>query len=157
MKVDESVLAAPLVRVPGGAATENQQRRGQESCRLLRSRRQVLGEVTACGRCLSASEVPLLRHAVGLSPTRISNVATLAARLVAWQIYWINGTLTSSNYAAKVYSAVYRLLGMGDESAVIVIHAEKPITGDPDAPLEAFMQANFAAIDALLQQVSASR
>jgi exosortase A len=78
-------------------------------------------------------------------------------RLVVWQIYWINGTLTSSNYAAKVYSAVYRLLGLGDESAVIVIHAQKPITGDPDAPLEAFMQANFAAIDALLQQVSASR
>ena len=83
MKVDESVLAAPLVRVPGGAATENQQRRGQESCRLLRSRRQVLGEVTACGRCLSASEVSLLRHAVGVAGRQGDAVRPRAPRAAA--------------------------------------------------------------------------
>ena len=80
-----------------------------------------------------------------------------ADRLMVWQIYWINGTLTSSDYAAKVYSAVYRLLGKGDDSAVIVVYTEKPRTGAVDASLEAFMTANYSAIDALLQQAKASR
>ena len=76
---------------------------------------------------------------------------------MVWQIYWINGTLTSSDYAAKVYSAVNRLLGKGDDSAVIVVYAEKPRTGAADASLEAFIAANYSAIDALLQQAKASR
>ena len=67
MKVDESVLAAPLVRAAGGVAAEKQQRRGQESCRPLRSRRQVLGEVAARGRRMSACAVPDLRGTIAVA------------------------------------------------------------------------------------------
>ena len=73
-------------------------------------------------------------------------------RLAVWQIYWINGTLTSSDHAAKVYSAVYRLLGRGDDSAVIVVYADQSQIGQPDQVLEAFMADNYAAIDALLRR-----
>ena len=78
-------------------------------------------------------------------------------RLMAWQIYWISGRLTSNDYAAKVYSALYRLLGRGDDSAVIVVYAPKAASGAADASLESFMAANYGAIDALLRQAMATR
>lgn len=78
-------------------------------------------------------------------------------QLTVWQIYWINGTLTSNDYVAKVYSAVYRLIGRGDDSAVIVVYAPRSVTGSTNASLESFMTLNFGAIDALLRQTKASR
>jgi EpsI family protein len=71
-------------------------------------------------------------------------------RLTVWQIYWINGTLTSSDYLAKVYSAVQRLTGRGDNSAAIVIYTPKEQAGGGDAVLEAFLAANYGSINALL-------
>ena len=79
-----------------------------------------------------------------------------ASRLMVWQIYWINGTLTSSDHIAKVYSAIYRLLGRGDDSAVIVVYADKLQTGPSDVALESFLAANYGAINALLRQSKAS-
>ena len=78
-------------------------------------------------------------------------------RLVVWQIYWINGTLTASDYLAKVYSAAYRLMGRGDDSAVIMVYSAKGPTGGADATLDVFMTANYGAIDALLRQARASK
>ena len=78
-------------------------------------------------------------------------------RLVVWQIYWINGTLTANDYLAKIYGAVYRLLGRGDESAVIVMYVEKDQPGGADAALASFVQANYGAIDALLRQAADSK
>lgn len=74
-------------------------------------------------------------------------------RLVAWQIYWVNGTLTASDYLAKVYSAVYRLLGRGDDSAVIVIYTPREpgsAAGAPEATLQRFLDANFDQINQIL-------
>ena len=71
-------------------------------------------------------------------------------RLTVWQIYWINGTLTSSDYLAKVYSAVQRLTGRGDNSAAIVVYTSKEQAGGGDAVLESFLAANYDAINALL-------
>ena len=85
-------------------------------------------------------------------------LASLAAdsRLVVWQIYWINGTMTTSDYLAKVYSAFYRLTGRGDESAAIIVYTPKKLTGSTDAVLESFLNANGGAIDALLQKARQS-
>ena len=44
-------------------------------------------------------------------------------RLTVWQIYWIDGRLTSSDFAAKLYAAQSRLTGRGDDSAVIILFA----------------------------------
>ncbi|MBA3058110.1 MAG: exosortase A [Gammaproteobacteria bacterium] len=71
-------------------------------------------------------------------------------RLMVWQIYWINGTLTASDYLAKAYSAFYRLTGRGDDSAVIVIYAPKERAGDAAPLLESFLTANYPSINALL-------
>ena len=77
-------------------------------------------------------------------------------RLVVWQIYWINGTLTSSDYLAKAYSAAYRLMGRGDDSAVIILYAAKDLDGGADATLGAFLAANYGAIDAALRLAKGS-
>jgi exosortase A len=72
-------------------------------------------------------------------------------RLTVWQIYWINGTLTSSDILAKAYTALYSLMGRGDDSAVIIVYAPKRASGQAEATLTAFMQANASVIDALLR------
>jgi len=83
--------------------------------------------------------------------------ASESERLIVWQIYWINGNLTTSDYMAKVYSALYRLAGQGDDSAVVIVYAEKARTGAADVALESFMKANYGSIDALLRQTKATR
>lgn len=72
------------------------------------------------------------------------------SRLVVWQIYWINGTLTSSEYLAKAYGAFYRLMGRGDDSAVVIVYTPSDQAGGAEAVLESFFSANYAAIDELL-------
>ncbi len=79
------------------------------------------------------------------------------ARLLVWQIYWINGTLTTSDYLAKVYSAFYRLTGQGDDSAVIVVYTPKDGADNPEALLESFMSTNYPAINEVLQKTRASK
>lgn len=72
-------------------------------------------------------------------------------RLLVWQIYWINGRLTSNDYLAKVYSAFYRLTGRGDESAVLVLYTQKgDQASSAEALLESFVSDNYVAINALL-------
>lgn len=44
-------------------------------------------------------------------------------RLVVWQWYWINGRLTTSDARAKLYTALSRLTGRGDDSAVVMLYA----------------------------------
>ena len=78
-------------------------------------------------------------------------------RLVAWQIYWIDGTLTANDYLAKAYSALYRLVGRGDHSAVIILYSAKDQPGGANATLESFLSANYAAIDELLRQAKGSQ
>lgn len=76
-----------------------------------------------------------------------------AVRLLAWQVYWVNGRLVAGDAMAKVQGALSRLLGRGDDSAVVVVYT--PIgeagTRAQDA-LAAFVQANGQAIEASLQQ-----
>ena len=75
-------------------------------------------------------------------------------RLVAWQLYWVNGTLTSSDALAKAYAALFSLLGRGDDSAVIVVYALKGDAGQGDAALDAFLQDNIATLSAILRTAS---
>lgn len=74
------------------------------------------------------------------------------ARLTVWQVYWVNGTLTASDILAKAYGALYRLLGCGDDSAVIILYTPKEQGNAGQARLESFLQANGAGIVRLLEQ-----
>ncbi|MBK1679284.1 exosortase A [Rhodocyclus tenuis] len=68
---------------------------------------------------------------------------TPETRLIVWQWYWINGQLTSSDLAAKLYTAFSRLLGKGDDSAVVMLYAPKE---SADEALPAFARDAGAGI-----------
>jgi EpsI family protein len=131
--------------------------RNQDYTRKLVSSRNVLvrsgdplwSRVSPGSRVASAGTQMVSYRAATL---RQAGGSDAGPRLSVWQIYWINGTLTSSDHAAKVYSAIYRLLGRGDDSAVIVVYAEQSQNGRSDAALESFMAVNYGAIDALLRR-----
>ncbi len=80
-----------------------------------------------------------------------------ATRLRVWQLYWVNGRYTIDDRAAKAYLALNRLLGRGDDGAVLIFHAVEPPTGSADALLEAYLRDNVDAIDAELQKVRDGR
>ena len=71
------------------------------------------------------------------------------SRMVVWQWYWINGHLTASDHLAKVYTAISRLTGQGDDSAVVFIYAPKE---QGDAALSAFVENAAQAIQLALAQ-----
>ena len=78
-------------------------------------------------------------------------------RWLVWQVYWIDGHLTASEYLAKVYIAWSRLRGRGDDSAVIILYT--PIER-PDAGLTTltdFARAAGPGIDAALRRAGARR
>lgn len=77
-------------------------------------------------------------------------------RLLVWQVYWINGHLTANDYAAKVHTALSRLLGQGDDSAVIVFYAPFAPPNGEEA-LAAFAEANLARIAAVLTATKEGR
>ena len=62
-------------------------------------------------------------------------------RVLVWHWYWINGYLTASDVRAKVYSALMRLAGRGDDSAAIFIFAPKAEGEGGEAALEHFAKS----------------
>jgi len=78
-------------------------------------------------------------------------------RLVAWQWYWVNGHLTASDFQAKAYTALSRLSGQGDDSAVIVVYAPKEQAAGGDAALEAFVRAAVPKIELALSRTKENR
>jgi EpsI family protein len=97
---------------------------------------------------------------IGSSSRRVAT-ATLRGpaerRLLAWQWYWIGGTITSSDILAKARIAWQRLTGRGDDSAAIVIDASIRDGEPADATLQAFARDAWPAIDAALKQAQAQR
>lgn len=50
--------------------------------------------------------------------------------LIIWQWYWVNGKLVASEAEAKLQTALSRLRGAGDDSAVIMIYAPSDSAAD---------------------------
>lgn len=71
------------------------------------------------------------------------------SRWTAWRFYWVDGKLTASDPLAKLYGALGRLAGKGDDGADVVLYA--PREGG-DARLESFLQTHAEQLRALLEQ-----
>lgn len=102
------------------------------------------------------------RHAITLNQQPVSiRVGELrganGAALVVWQWYWINGRLTASDVLAKAYTAISRLRGKGDDSAVIIVYARKDVPGGSGAALDAFTRDHAAGIEMALRQTREQR
>jgi EpsI family protein len=72
--------------------------------------------------------------------------------LRAWKWYWIGGTVTANDAMAKAAIAWSKLIGRGDDSAVVAIY-----TGDGEAAqstLQAFVRDAWPSISAMLRNAS---
>ena len=111
---------------------------------------------TSGSRAITLAGAPTSVRTLELRGNGLSDTLR-GGRLIVWQIYWINGTLTTSDYLAKAYSALYRLIGRGDDSAVIVVYTPKDGVDNPEALLESFMSTNYSTINEMLSKTRASK
>lgn len=95
------------------------------------------------------------RQAVVVSRAELRSVDAL--RLVVWQWYWVDGHLTASDYQAKVYTALSRLAGRGDDSAVIIVYAPTEPAGGGEAAVRDFVSAAWPEIENLLRRTRNAR
>jgi len=83
--------------------------------------------------------------------------STAGDRLVVWRWYWIDGRVTGSDVFAKAYVALTRLLGRGDDAAIVAVYAPSGTNGTADEALAQFVREMGPAISAELQRVRESR
>lgn len=121
---------------------------------LVRSENKTWALVSGGATTLVADGQNLILRTAELSGSAVGTVQD-GSRLRVWQIYWINGRPLSSDWQAKIYGAVLRLLGRGDDAAVLVIYADKAGVGKGDEPLAEFMRGNWSTVDAWLQKTRA--
>lgn len=91
---------------------------------------------------------------VGVKGIRMRNLeGPDAPRLLAWQFYWVNGHLTSSDMRVKLYTALSRLQGRGDDSAAVTVYTLSPAENADAASqtLQQFLRENWPAIEQRLQ------
>jgi len=69
----------------------------------------------------------------------------------------VNGTLTASNAQAKLQGALQRLLGRGDDAAVVILYTAKGTGEEGTQRLQAFVQANGPSIMKLLETTQGTR
>jgi exosortase A len=75
--------------------------------------------------------------------------------VVAWQWYWIDGAITSSNAMAKARTAWERLTGRGDDGAAIVVYA--PMGSGGEQALARFVHDAWPGIATMLEAARSSR
>jgi len=78
--------------------------------------------------------------------------ASSPRRLLVWHLYWVNGRMTRSAHEAKAFGALYRLLGRGDDGALLAFYVEKDAAAGAQAALESFVRENLSLIEAQLRQ-----
>ena len=119
----------------------------------------LLAEVAAGGtRVPTAAGEQAFRTAVLRGSSDAS--AAAAPRLRVWQLYWVGGELTTSDARAKLWLAYNRLLGRGDDGAVVLIHtplSQGDAVAKADALLGAFVSSHFGSLRAALDAARASR
>ncbi len=89
----------------------------------------------------------------GQGLSQISGGGSTAPRLRVWQTYWINGKPFTRDWQAKLYGAWQRLMGQGDDAAVVIVYADKVAAGADDALLREFLHKHWGALDAALRGV----
>ena len=117
---------------------------------LVKSNEHSWANVTSDSRQISFADRPL-------SVKRAQLRGSGGERLIAWQWYWINGRLTASDHWAKGYTALSRLYGKGDDSAVVVVYARDDFPGGAEAVLDSFLHDAAPVIDTALRKTRDAR
>ena len=123
---------------------------------LVRSKDPQWAQVERGAHGIEVAGKPMSLRTAQLRTATLSGSAE-GERLTVWQVYWVNGTWTASDMLAKAWGALYRLMGRGDDSAVVILYTAKGPADEGAATLNAFMQANFSALEALLLKTREQR
>jgi EpsI family protein len=85
---------------------------------------------------------------------RLENLgASTEQNLLVWQLYWVDGAWTASDFKAKLYGARQRLLGRGDDGAIVLLYAARGDQGQGRATLEKFLGREIPALTQWLGHV----
>lgn len=108
---------------------------------------------TEAGLRPAAGDLPALRTTSLRRGGVLENAP--AARLRVWRLYWVGGRWATSDTRVKLWQAVDRLAGRGDDGAVVLIATVA--TEDADAVLEKFSRAALPSIGPSLAAVRDTR
>ena len=123
---------------------------------LVNSQSKHWSRVEQSARTLALADTALPLRSAVLVPGPASGEA-VGSRLVAWQLYWINGRVLSSDWQAKLLGAVYKLIGAGDDAAVLVFYTDKGDASQGEQRLAKYLQDNWLALDLALQKTRAEQ
>lgn len=73
-------------------------------------------------------------------------------KITTWRWYWVEGFLTSDDYLATAYLSLMRLLGKGDDSAVIIAYQLGDRSDQTAADLAPFLTSLTPALEQSLQR-----
>ena len=100
-------------------------------------------------------EVILDGMPLGVRTAELLRTDAAGQRLVVWQWYWIDGKLTASDIEAKLLTAIARLRGRGDDSAVIILYAPHQESATDSLP--AFAMQVIGPINQMLDATREAR
>ncbi|MFZ4289634.1 exosortase A [Variovorax sp. HJSM1_2] len=107
-----------------------------------------------------ATKLRLINSSVDIKSTTLRHVNGVLGgggmQMAVWQYYWIGGHVTDNDYIAKIYMGLSKLLGYGDDAAVVVLHVIREPGVDSDAVMTKFLQDNYSQIDELLHAARGS-
>ncbi len=75
----------------------------------------------------------------------VTELRSARDQIVVFKWYWVDGHITASDYMAKVYLALAKLSGHGDDSALITIFTPKTIAGEPGTEVLSGFAADMGA------------
>jgi len=73
-------------------------------------------------------------------------------RFVAVKLYWVNGMWTGSEYVAKLYPALSRMRGDGDDGAVVIVYAQMNAAVPANEAIDTFLADAGSVIGRTLEQ-----
>ena len=76
-----------------------------------------------------------------------------ARRLIVWRSYWIDDQWVVNPVEAKWLTLRQRLLGRGDDGAMLILYADASTQGGADAALQSFVKDNLPLIEHQLRRV----
>ncbi|MEW6513496.1 MAG: exosortase A [Pseudomonadota bacterium] len=84
----------------------------------------------------------------------LSSIGAEPDRYRVWHWYWIGGRIVTSDHLGKLWLALSRLSGQGDESAAVFVYALK---SEGDTVLADYLTSAGAGINSLLEQTAGQR
>jgi exosortase A len=87
----------------------------------------------------------------GTLRSNLSGIGAESDRYQVWHWYWIGGRIVTNDHLGKLWLALSRLGGQGDESAAVFVYAHER---DGDTLLAEYLSSAGAGINTLLEQAA---